>query len=91
MIRVVIKRGKQTNAAKFPMVGCLAKEVITLGVYPPPASSHPPRPSPSRVTARLLTEVFGQIGQPTDILHHFSNPLVLLIPGGAEFDVEISN
>ncbi len=27
----MIKGVRQTNAAKFPMVGCLAKEVITLG------------------------------------------------------------
>jgi hypothetical protein len=91
MIRVMIKRGTQTNAAKFPTVGRPAEEVITLGGYPPPVSSQPPRPSPLCVTARSLMEVFGQIGQPTDVLHHFSNPLVLLVPGGAEFDIEISN
>jgi hypothetical protein len=91
MIQVVIKRGMQTNTAKFLTVGRPAEEVISLGGYPPPASSHPPHPSPLRVTARLLTEVFGQIGQPTDVLHHFSNLLVLLVPGGEEFDYEISN
>jgi hypothetical protein len=87
----VIVRGKQTNAAKFPVVGCPSKEVITLGDNPTPASSHPPRPSPPTVTTGLLKEVFGQVGQPTDVLHHFSNPLVSLIPGGTKIDIEISN
>ena len=59
MIRVMIVKGTQMNAAKFPKVGCLAKEVITLGGYPPPTSSHPPRQSPLRVTVRLWTIVFG--------------------------------
>ena len=73
------------------MVGRPSKEVITLGGNPPPASSHPPHPSPPRVTKGLLTEVFGQIGQPTDVLHHFGNLLVSLIPGGTKIDVEVSN
>jgi hypothetical protein len=43
------------------------------------------------VTAGLLKEVFGQVGQPTDVLHHFSNLLVSPVPGGTTFDVEVSN
>jgi hypothetical protein len=79
------------NAAKFPTVVCPSEEVITLGGNPPPASSHPPRPSPPHVTAGSLKEVFGQVGQPPDVLHHFSDPLVSPIPGGAKIDVEVSN
>ncbi len=81
----------QTNAAKFPMVGCPSKEVITLGGNPPPASSHPPGSSPLHMTTGLLKEMFGQVGQPTDVLHHFSNLLISPIPGGTKIDVEVSN
>jgi hypothetical protein len=73
------------------MVGCPSEEVITLGGNPPLASSHPPRPPPPRVTAGLLKEVFGQVGQPTDILHHFSNPLISPVPGGTKIGVEVSD
>jgi hypothetical protein len=43
------------------------------------------------MTMGLLKEVFGQVGQPIDVLHHFSNPLVSPVPGGAKIDVEVSN
>jgi hypothetical protein len=39
----------------------------------------------------LLKEVFEQVGQPTDDLHHFSDPLVSLVPGGGKINIEISN
>ncbi len=81
----------QTKAAKFPKFGHPAKKVITLGGNPPPASSHPPHPSPLCVTTELLTEVFGQVGQPTHVLKHFSNLLISLVPRGTKIDVEISN
>ncbi len=87
----MIVRGTQTNTAKFPTVGHPSKELITLGGNPPPASSHPPRPSPLHMTTGLLKEVFGQVGQPTDVLHHFSDPLVSPIPGGAKIDIEVSD
>ncbi len=81
----------QTNAAKILMVGHPAKEVITLGGNPHPALTHLPRPSSPRVTVGSLTEVFGQVGQPTDVLHHFSNPLISLVPWGTKIDIKISN
>jgi hypothetical protein len=39
MIRVVMSRGTQTNAAILPTVGRPAEDIITLGGYPPPTSS----------------------------------------------------
>jgi hypothetical protein len=83
MIQVVTIRDTQPNAAIFPMVGCLPKEVITLGGYPPPASSHPPRPSPLHGTTGSLMEVLGQIGQAHHVLDHFGNFLISLVPRGA--------
>jgi hypothetical protein len=43
------------------------------------------------VTAESLTEVFGQVGQPTHVLHYFSNLLISLVLRGAKIDIEISN
>jgi len=71
-----MKGGTQTNAAEFPTVGVPAEEVITLGGYPPPASSHPPRPSPPRQPAGSLKEVFGEVAQAHHILHRLGDLLV---------------
>ena len=91
MIRVVMTRGTQTNAAILPTVGRPTEDIITLGGHPPPASSHPPRPSPPHGTAGSLKEVTGQIGEAHHVLHHLSNLLVPLVPWGTEVDVQIAD
>ena len=85
-----MSRGTQANAAILPTVGRPTKDMITLGGYPSPASSHPPRPSPSHCTAGLLKEVMGQIGEAHDVLHHLCNLLVPLVPWGAEVNIQIA-
>jgi hypothetical protein len=79
----------QSNAAKFSTVFSLPKEVIILGGYPPPTSSHPPHPSPPHGTVGLLTEVLGQVAQAHHVLNHLRNFLISLISGGVEIDVQI--
>ena len=78
MTRVVMTGYMQMCAAKFPTVSRPSKEVITLGGYPPPTSSHPPCLLPSRGTTRLLLEVLGQIGE----AHH-------VLPKGAENGINL--
>jgi hypothetical protein len=85
-----MSRGTQTNAAILPTVGRPSEDIITLGGHPPPASSHPPRPSPPNRTTGSLKEVTGQIGEAHHILNHFSDLLVSLIPWGAEVDVQVA-
>jgi hypothetical protein len=90
MVRVVTIWGAHPNAAIFPTVGRPSKEVITLGGYPPPDSSHPPSPSPPYGTSGLLTEILGQIGQAHHVLNHLGNFLISLVPRGSEIDVQIT-
>ena len=85
-----MSRGTQTNAAILPTVSRPTEDIITLGGYPPPASSHPPHPSPPHGTAGLLLEVSGQIGKAHHVLHYLSNLLVPLIPWGAKVNVQIA-
>jgi hypothetical protein len=85
-----MSRGTQTNAAILPTVGCPAEDIITLGGYPPPTSSHLPCPSPPHGTAGSLTEMSGQIGEAHHVLHHLGNLLVPLVPWGMEVDVHIA-
>ena len=85
-----MSRGTQANAAILPTVGCPTEDIITLGGYPPPTSSHPPCPSPPHGTAGSLKEVMGQIGKAHHVLHHLSNLLVSLVPWGAEVNVQIA-
>ena len=85
-----MSRGMQTNDAILPTVGRPTEDIITLGGYPPPASSHPPRPSPPHGTVGLVKEVMGQIGKAHHVLHHFSNLLVSLVPWGMEVNVQIA-
>jgi hypothetical protein len=90
MVEVVMSRGMQTNAAILPTVGRPAEDIITLGGYPPPTSSHPPCPSLPHGTAGSLTEMSGQIGEAHHVLHHLGNLLVPLDPWGTEVDVQIA-
>jgi hypothetical protein len=87
MIRVVMTRGTQTNAAILPTVGHPTEDILTLRGYTPPASSHPPCPSPPYGTTGSLKEVTGQIGEAHHVLHQLSNLLVPLVPRGAEVNV----
>ncbi len=83
-------RGSQTNAAKFPTVGAPAEEVITLGGDPPPASSHPPRPSPLCQPAGSLMEVCGEVAQAHHVLHCLGNLFVSVVPWGTQVDVQVA-
>jgi hypothetical protein len=85
-----MSRGTQTNAAILPTVSRPTKKIITLGGYPSPASSHPPRPLPPHGTAGSLLEVTGQIGKAHHVLHYLSNLLIPLVPWGAEVDIQIA-
>ena len=90
MVRVVMERGLQTNAPKFPTVGSPAEEVITLGGDPPPTPSHPPRPSPPRQPTGSLKEMFGEVAQAHHVLYRLGNLLVSVVPRGAQVDVQIA-
>jgi hypothetical protein len=72
------------------MVDLSSKEVVTLGGDPSPSPSHPPRPTAPCPCVVALFELAGHIHEAHDIAHVLGDRLILFVPWGRKFDIQIS-
>jgi hypothetical protein len=72
------------------MVDISFEEVVTLEEDPSPSPSHPPPPTTQCPCLAVLFELAGHVHEVHDIAHVLGNQLILLVPRGHKFDVQIS-
>ncbi len=80
----------QADIAKPSTVDLSSKEVVTLGEDPSPSPSHLPRPTTPCLCSAVLFKLAGHVDKVHDVVHVLGNQLIVLVPGGPEFDVKIS-
>ncbi len=83
-------RHLQADVAKPSLVNLSSKEVVTLGGDPSPSPSHPPHAMAPCPCLAALFELAGHVHKAHDIAHLLGNQVILLLPWGGEFDVQVS-
>ncbi len=86
----MVTRHPQADVAKPSTVNLSSKEAFTLGGDPSPSPSHPSCPTAPCPCLAALFELAGHVHEAHDIAHVLGNQLILLVPWGREFDVQIS-